>query len=447
MSDAERIAEQIVSSGVQWSEDTIRSYCADDSALSTKVRNLLQQQETGEQLLESLRANFGRCESREFQAGDLVDSYRLESKIGRGGFGVVWLAKRRGDESSVVVKLANSSRDFFDFEVNALRRVNSIAGVAKILDHGVADGLAFLVMEYVPGATLAERLALPGGEGIDSERCRGWINELAQTVSAIHAPPAKRSAKSTDAMKNDLVIPPEGFAHGDITPTNIIIRDDRPVLVDFGAAFEHRIALDNGDTTTSRSVPSRPLCFTPDYRVPEVMYGFGISAAADVYQVGLIAFELLAREKYTVACNRNSENEGFTAIRSAAGTAYEQVIRKCLRWNPAERYSNASQLVKALDLANHLPWRRWAAVAVLSCGMIVATIATDGWLADFNQRSPATPQQPASLTKETNEQWSHWTDDPKQNFEQILLPQWLSLVDFDLSENFAGRVFCRAKGT
>ncbi len=196
--------------------------------------------------------------------------YRVIREIGRGGMGRVLLAERADGSFSrqVAIKSLDASiadprwRERFTAERELLGRLVH-PGIARLLDAGeAADGTPYLVMEYVAGETLdrfvartapnlAQRLAL--------------FRSIAEAVSYAHR----------------MLV-----AHRDLKPANVLVTaDGRPHLLDFGIA---RTLSESAATATGMRA------LTPRYAAPEQVAGQPSSAAVDIYQLGLLLYELLA---------------------------------------------------------------------------------------------------------------------------------------------------------
>jgi serine/threonine protein kinase len=211
------------------------------------------------------------------QAGDVAllnGRYRIERELGRGGIGVVHLARDQQMESrQVVIKTLLTQRadekwfrKKFNDEMRALVRLNH-PSVVGALDAGVqADGQPFLVMEYIAGETLRARMKageIPLTDVVDIVRQTG------RALTAAHD---------------------RGIYHRDLKPENIMLQDlghgQRLVkIIDFGIATVKE--------ATDSSRDSTHVAGTPTYMAPEQFDGKP-EAASDTYALALIAYELLA---------------------------------------------------------------------------------------------------------------------------------------------------------
>jgi serine/threonine protein kinase len=259
--------------------------CGSDQELIAQVESLLSKSNTTTSIL-GLRLRRSRPSStgnpfdvncagprdQSILGARLKERYLLQRELGRGGFGVVYLAT---DEQllsrPVVVKIMLNARPDswerrkFRNEIEALARVNH-PGVVSVLDLGeTEDGRPFLAMEYVEGTPLR---ALIRPEGMDLERVADLIRQIGGALEATH--------------KN-------GVWHRDLKPENIMVQtledgDQRIKLIDFGIA-----SVKGPDTfvdSTTRIVG------TFRYMAPEQLRGKP-SAASDVYGLAVIAYEMV----------------------------------------------------------------------------------------------------------------------------------------------------------
>jgi serine/threonine-protein kinase len=206
---------------------------------------------------------------RVLESGDLVGGYRIERLIGEGGIGEVYLARHTLLPRRAAVKVLHASLSDEPAAREGLLREAAIlesmidSGVTRLYDAGVlADGRPWIAMELVDGECLADLL---GKRGLFS---------LAEAASIVRAIIDALNAAHT-----------RGTVHGDVKPENVILRKAAhgyiAKLIDWGVA--QRIA---------RATSSTP-CGTPQYMSPEQLRAEPLDAAADVYALGVVAFELI----------------------------------------------------------------------------------------------------------------------------------------------------------
>ena len=185
--------------------------------------------------------------------------YRLQDRLGEGGMGVVHLA-RDPEGRPVAVKVLHplgregvNARRRLAREVETMRRVRS-PYVAEVLDADVTGEFPYIVTRFVAGPTLEEMVRTRGplsGLGL-----RRLAHGMAEALTAIHA---------------------AGVVHRDLKPGNVMLTDDRPIVIDFGIAQA-------GDAT--RLTQTGLVMGTPGYLAPEVIEGEPSSPASDVHSWG-----------------------------------------------------------------------------------------------------------------------------------------------------------------
>ena len=248
--------------------------CGDDAALRAEVEELLAADARAQTFLESPAASTVLDgDAEEPPAGARFGPYRLERLLGRGGMGTVWLATRDDGqfERRVALKLLHpgagdpEALQRFRAERQILARLEHPA-IARLYDGGeTADGVPFLVMEYVEGLPLdvycdRNRLGL-------EDRLR-LFRRLLDAVAYAH--------------QNLLV-------HRDIKPQNILVTaQGEPKLLDFGIAKQLVEAAGGAEPAPTGLRP-----MTPSYASPEQVRGEAVTTSSDVYSLGVVLYELL----------------------------------------------------------------------------------------------------------------------------------------------------------
>jgi serine/threonine protein kinase len=190
-----------------------------------------------------------------------IGGYLVERKLGEGGMGTVFLARTRGGRA-VALKVAKPElaadpvfRERFRSEVEAARTVGGFH-TASVVDADVDGDTLWLATAYIPGPTLAARLAADGP--MDEAQLRALAAALAEALESIHA---------------------RGLVHRDLKPGNIIMAEDGPRVLDFGIARA---------VESTRLTATGTAFGTPGFLAPEQALGHDVSGAADVFALGAI---------------------------------------------------------------------------------------------------------------------------------------------------------------
>ena len=265
--------------------------CGADAALRAEIEELLEADERARTFLESPAVPaLLDGDAADPPAGARFGPYRIERLLGRGGMGTVWLATRDDGqfERQVALKLLHhgtrnpEALQRFRAERQILARLEHPA-IARLYDGGeTADGVPFLVMEYVEGLpldTYCDRNRL----GIE-DRLR-LFRRLLDAVAYAH--------------QNLLV-------HRDIKPQNILVTaQGEPKLLDFGIAKQLVEAAGGAEPA-----PTGLRAMTPSYASPEQVRGEAVTTASDVYALGVMLYEMLCgRSPYRLQSGLRHELE------------------------------------------------------------------------------------------------------------------------------------------
>ncbi len=264
--------------------------------------------------------------------GTLIDDrYKVLSRLGRGGMADVFLAEDQQLGRKVAVKLLH--RRFAEdpgFVERFRREARAAAGlqhpnVVSVYDRGEYDGTYYIAMEYLPGHTLKQLIAEQAP--IEPLRAIEITLQILQAARFAHR---------------------RGVIHRDLKPHNVMIDDaDQAKVTDFGIARAGA-----SDMTETGSIMG-----TAQYLSPEQAQGHAVSAASDLYAVGVVLYELLtgqvpfdAESAVTIALKHVSEAPvPPSRINPAIPPELEQVVLWALNKDPADRPADAEQLIAALE--------------------------------------------------------------------------------------------------
>src|SRR3954469_17794273 len=261
----------------------------------------------------------------------LGNRYQIVRVLGAGAFGAVYLARERDLHRLVAIKVLRSDRAWSDDErERLLREARTIANlshpaVVPLLAFGKSNGMVYMVMPYVTGQTLADRLT--HDEPFDADEVRRILIEVADALAYIHG---------------------EGMLHRDLKPENVLLEragavDDhmppRVRLIDFGvAAFPMR---DPGVSAT------RETWGTPQFMAPEQLLGEPeLNPRSEIYSLGVLGFLMLGGRlpfdatSPTERLTQQQRGPGIPLDICAPGAPPDLVaaIEKCLAFDPEQRW-------------------------------------------------------------------------------------------------------------
>jgi eukaryotic-like serine/threonine-protein kinase len=334
-----------------------------------------------------------QASGQDLLVGGELGHYRIVEKIGAGGMGEVYRASDEHLARDVAIKVLppgtlidESARKHFHKEALILSQLNH-PNIATIHDFDTQQGVDFLVMEFIPGITLSEKVA--AGALPENEVLRLGV-QLAEGLAAAHE---------------------QGVIHRDLKPGNVrVTADGRVKILDFGLA--KLVGPFSGTESTQSLGESQAVAGTLPYMAPEQLRGQVCDARTDIYGAGAVLYEMATGQRLfpgaesgelvDVIFHREPTPAG--KVNPKVSFSLEAVIGKALDKNPARRQQNASELLAdlralaapgsaaspaaAIQWLGWLKWRmrrRYRALLV-AAAFVLAALLSMVWLSG---RTPA----------------------------------------------------------
>jgi Tol biopolymer transport system component/tRNA A-37 threonylcarbamoyl transferase component Bud32 len=267
----------------------------------------------------------------------LGDRYQIEREIGAGGMATVYLAEDARHHRKVAIKVLHPELSAVLGTDRFLKEIELTANlqhphILPLFDSGNADGLLYYVMPYVEGETLRGRLSRENQLPVaDSVRI---ATEVADALEYAHKC---------------------GVIHRDVKPENILLRDGRVLVADFGIALALQQAGGSRMTQTGMSLG------TPQYMAPEQAMGDKhVDHRADIYALGAVTYEMLAGEppftgptpQAIVAKVITSDPVALSEKRRSVPPHVDGAVLTALEKTPADRFGTAREFAAALSEPN-----------------------------------------------------------------------------------------------
>lgn len=311
------------------------------------------------------------------QPGTTLGSYEIVSLLGEGGMGQVYRAVDKRLDRSVAIKILPSHlashpgfRERFEREARSISSL-SHPHVCALYDVGSEGEIEYLVMEYLEGETLAERLAR-GRLPLDQALRYGV--EIAQALDAAHR---------------------KGITHRDLKPGNVMLTSSGVKLLDFGLAKTAATPMIGPDAPTMQHTPvtaEGSLVGTFQYMAPEQLEGAAVDHRTDIFALGAVLYEMVTGRRAfdgrsrasIIAAILDAEPPPVAATQKTAPESLDRVIRTCLAKNPDERFQSASDVALQLrwiadERADSRAKRPWAlpvmAIALLALLLVAGAMA------------------------------------------------------------------------
>ena len=306
-------------------DEFVKQYPELEHQIREKIRSLQRINTLFDSLVQANESDFQDAASEKDLVGQSVGNFQIVEMIGRGGMGVVYLARDTKLDRLVAIKSMpaelqadSTARTRFTREAKLLASLShpNIAVIHDIIEQ--AEGGAYLILEYIPGETLAQRIAR---EPLKLQEALLICQQVAEAVSAAHE---------------------KGIVHRDLKPGNIkITPENRVKVLDFGLA---KISVDeskSGETTVTQ--PGRVIG-TPAYMSPEQARGKCVDRRTDIWSFGCVLYETLTGHlpfegetaTDTLACIIEREPD-WEALPQKIPMNIRVLLRRCLEKNPQQR--------------------------------------------------------------------------------------------------------------
>ena len=282
---------------------------------------------------------------REQIATHIGAQYQVVRELGRGGMGIVFLARDIALHRLVAIKVlrqefasSEEQRERFRREARMTARL-SHANIVPVHTFGEAEQFVYIVMKYVHGESLAERLR--AHRGLPTEEARRILHELALALDYAHR---------------------EGVVHRDLKPENILVErgTGRPMLTDFGVALQR--SLDPVRAEASRAFG------TPHYMSPEQAAGeLDIDGRSDLYSLGVLGYYMLTGQlpfdaatfEALAAKHIAEEHRPIAELTPSVLREHPLLVaalERCLAKNRETRWRQGSELAAAIAQPGRKRW-------------------------------------------------------------------------------------------
>ena len=280
-------------------------------------------------------------DARVLQPGRRLGPYQVGEPIGRGGMGEVYRARDTRLDRTVAIKVLPSHvagdadhKQRFEREARTLANI-SHPHICPVFDVGQQDGVDYLVMEYLDGETLADRL-MRGP--LPLEQVLRWATEIADALDKAHR---------------------RGIVHRDLKPGNIMLTSRGAVLLDFGLAKRSMAPFPAAATAsepTATLTMAGTIVGTLKYMAPEQVQGKEVDARTDIFSFGAVLYEMVSGKRAfdgdsgvtIVAAILEREPPPLSTAVPSLPRAFDRVVRTCLAKDPDERWQGAGDLRREL---------------------------------------------------------------------------------------------------
>jgi serine/threonine protein kinase/Tfp pilus assembly protein PilF len=358
-------------------DEFVKQYPKHENQIRRRVEGLCEIDAMFDSLVQADQSDFNGIVTEENLVGQKIGSFEIVEIIGRGGMGVVYRARDTKLDRTVAIKsippeLAGSSaaRIRFRREARLLASLNH-PNIAVIHDIIEEEKSGYLILEYVPGQTLAQRLTR---EPLELEEALSIGRQVAEAVSAAH--------------KKDVV-------HRDLKPGNIkITQEGRVKVLDFGLAKTYDKNARSNETAATH--PGRVIG-TPAYMSPEQARGEDTDHRTDIWSFGCILYQMLAGrlpfegETATDTLARIIEQKpDWEALPKQIPANIRTMLQRCLEKDPDKRLGDitdaANQITETLNTPAQplsIRLRRLAFTVIITVTIVLSAVAV--WFALTNE--------------------------------------------------------------
>jgi serine/threonine protein kinase/Tfp pilus assembly protein PilF len=321
--------------------------CHGDEGLRREVGSLLTSYERSENFIElpafQVAPELVTNDKAGALVGKVIGHYRIESLIGIGGMGEVYLARDERLGRNVALKLLPESLTTDETQLSRFKNEARTASssnhpnILTVYEIGAEGNRQFIATEFIEGITLRASIA------------RGRINPHAALEIAVQVASALAAAHEA------------GVVHRDIKPENIMLRPDGYAKVlDFGIAklTEQRLASDNrtGETTAALQTRQGLVLGTARYMSPEQARGQKVDARSDIWSLGVVLYEMVGGSppfrgetpSDCIAAILTTEPPPLSGVLPDVPLKLESILQKALRKNSDERYQTIKEMLADL---------------------------------------------------------------------------------------------------
>jgi len=403
-SERERRLDEIYSAALKQDasrrHEFLRQACGEDTALRQEIESLLgDERELGDFLeklpLEAAVSSVTGGQNRTL-VGHTLGPYDVLSLLGAGGMGEVYSARdtRLGRVVALKVLQPDVAADA-ERRRRLLREARAASAlndprIVALYDVSRADGIDFLVMEYVEGETLDK--LIPSG-GLEVQQALAYAIPIADAVTRAHK---------------------AGIIHRDLKPGNVMVTGEGTVKVlDFGLA--------KLTEAPQASTPEGPgslvsiaglILGTAVYMSPEQAQAQPVDARSDIFSFGVVLYEMLTGQRPFQGSDRTStlaavvrqEPRPLSGLNAKIPGELERVVLRCLRKEPNERFHDMADVRAVLAKLQGAPKHRsWIGVAVVVILILIACGAAYQWTRGSPERGAARGLPERQLTANTPE--------------------------------------------